>query len=185
MKNKIFISVIFLMGVFLILDTPLLAQSTGTSDEKARESARESAREASRPSRVYVTPDIEFSEFSYGDNSYFYSTGSSGEKNSKLSLSKRYSGQSTDKTGTFQIEEGVSKIRLQISGSVAVGKISLELYLPGKKELKKLTIDDSADISWSQSINIKEGDTKYFGEWTYVIKAVSVEGKYNMSISTY
>jgi hypothetical protein len=178
MKNKILINIAIVLGVFLMMDTPLLAQSTGTSSSSSRESSRSS-------SRVYVTPDVELHDISGGDYGFAYTTGSSSEKNSKLSLSKRYSGQSADKTGTFQIEDGVKKIRLSISGSVAVGKINLELYMPGKKELKKLTIDDSADISWSQSINVPEGDTKYYGEWTYVIKAMSVEGRYNMSISTY
>jgi hypothetical protein len=179
MKNKILINIAIVLGVFLMLDTPLLAQSTGTSSSSSRESSRSSSR------AVFVTPDVELHDISVGDYGFAYTTGSSSEKNSKLSLSKRYNGQSADKTGTFQIEGGVKKIRLSISGSVAVGKINLELYMPGKKELKKLTIDDSADISWSQSINVPEGDTKYYGEWTYVIKAVSVEGKYNMSISTY
>jgi hypothetical protein len=178
MKNKILINIAIVLGVFLMLDTPLLAQSTGTSSSSSRESSRSS-------SRFYVTPDVELHDISVGDYGFAYTTGSSSEKNSKLSLSKRYSGQSADKTGTFQIEDGVKKIRLSISGSVVVGQINLELYMPGKKELKKLTIDDSADISWSQSISVPEDDTKYYGEWTYVIKAVSVEGKYNMSISTY
>ncbi|HEC44455.1 MAG TPA: hypothetical protein ENI20_16660 [Bacteroides sp.] len=181
MKNKILFSFAIILGVFLMMDTPLLAQSTGVTSS----SSKESSREYSRAATYYVTPDVELHDISVGDYSFAYTTGSSSEKNSKLSLSKRYSGQSADKTGTFNIEDGVSKIRLSISGSVVVGKINLELYMPGKKELKRLTIDDSADISWSQSINVQEGDTKYYGEWTYVIKAVSVEGRYNMSISTY
>ena len=109
----------------------------------------------------------------------------SSEKNSKLTLSKHFEGESTSKTGTFSVEKGVKKIRLSISGHVHSGTINVELYIPGKKELKKLTVDDSADIHWSQSINIKEGDTKYFGEWTYVINAKSAKGEYSLSLSTY
>ena len=169
MKRKSIITLAAVFGVFLLLDTSLLAQATAvmvTPDERSPE-------------------DMEIStHLNYGDYSYVYSASSS-EKNSKLTLSKRYEGESTSKTGTFSVEEGVKKIRLSINGSVSSGNISLELYIPGKKELKKLTIDDSADIMWSQSINIKEGDTKYFGEWTYVINAQDAKGKYNLSLSTY
>lgn len=177
MNKKSIITLASVFGVFLILNIPLLAQSTETSSPRG-------------PRVVVNVPDIELDDiedaghFEYGDYSYVYSVSSS-EKNSKLTLSKRYEGESTSKTGTFSVEEGVKKIRLSISGSVSSGNISLELYIPGKKELKKLTIDDSADIMWSQSINIKEGDTKYFGEWTYVINAQDAKGKYSLSLSTY
>ena len=89
------------------------------------------------------------------------------------------------KTGTFNVEQGVKKIRLSIQGSVKSGNINLEVYLPGKKELKKLSMDDSADIQWSQSIDIKEGDNKYYGAWTYVINAQNAKGYYSLSLSTY
>ncbi|MFC2113185.1 hypothetical protein ACFLTA_07960 [Bacteroidota bacterium] len=194
MKNKILISLVTLLGVFLMLDAPLLAQSTGDEKpdqqkaeyEAQREASRERTKErSSRASEIFVAPYVEFSDVSTGDRSFVYTTGSSNDKNSRLTLSKRYSGQSAEKTGTFQMEKGVKKIRLQIEGRVTVGKIQLELYLPGKESLTKITIDDSADIAWSKTINVAEDETKYFGDWTYTIKAESVEGHYQMSISTY
>ena len=204
MKNKLLITLIAVFGVFLILDTPLLAQSaesTKQAEEKAKQAEeravqaeRESSSSISRTSRssrssgtsrIYVSPDTDLEYVSGGDYSFAYSTGSSVEKNSKLTLSKKFSGQSADKSGTFSIDEGSEKIRISISGRVEVGKITLALFLPDKKELTKLTIDDSADVSWSQSINIKEGDKKYFGDWSFTVKAESVEGSYHLSISTY
>ena len=193
MKKHLFLSFILTLGVFIMVDTPLLAQTSDTKSSKSESessssrassrSAYRSARSIDRSSGVYVTaPDVEFRELQDG---FAYTMSSSGDNNSRLSLSKRYSGQSTNKEGTFSIEEGVKKLKLSISGTVEVGKISLELYLPGRKVLKRLTIDDSADISWSQNISIPEGETKYYGTWTYVIKAESVEGRYNMSISSY
>jgi hypothetical protein len=119
------------------------------------------------------------------DYSYVWTSASSSEKNTKLTLSKDYNGESASKTGTFSVEQGVRKIRLAIHGSVKSGTINLELYLPGKKELKKISIDDSADIEWSQSLDIKEDDNKYFGEWTYVINAQNATGFYSLSLSTY
>lgn len=191
MKKHLFLSFILALGVFIMIDTSLLAQTvesktssseSESSSSRARSTDR-SARSLDRASGVYVTaPDVEVREFYDG---FAYTMSSTGDNNSRLSLSKRYSGQSANKEGTFTIEEGVKKLKLSISGSVEVGKIGLELYMPGRKVLKRLAIDDSADISWSQNISIPEGETKYYGTWTYVIKAESVEGKYSMSISSY
>jgi hypothetical protein len=179
MKTKFYTTSVFLLGVFLMIDTSLLAQSTGT--RSSREAER--AREARTARAVVITPEVEEVEMFEFDHQYAYTTGSS-DRNSKLTLSKRYSGHTANKKGTFEIEEGVRKIRLSIHGSVNVGEIEIKLYTP-EQELKRLTIDDSADVSWSQSINIEEGETKYYGEWTYIIDARQVEGSYSLSISTY
>jgi len=176
MKKKVFITLVLAFGVFLIIDTPLLAQSTGSS-------SRESHREA-RSARVMVAPEIEIRDIHDFDYQYI-SGSSSSEKNSKLSLSKHYDGQTTSKTGTFSVEEGVRKIRLSISGDVRSGEIGVEVYLPGEEELINLSFDDSAEISWSQSINISDDDTKYFGKWKYVITARKAEGAYNLTLTTY
>jgi len=167
MKKEFLFAVAFLFGAFILLNTPLLGQSTGI---------------------VRVGPDIEVPELPGlpdFEHNLIFATSSSSERNTKLTLSKEYNGESTSKTGTFNVEEGVRKIRMAIHGSVKAGKINLELYLPGKKVLKKLSIDDSADIEWSQSLNIKEGDDRYYGEWTYVINAQNAEGHYRLSLSTY
>ena len=113
MKKKALLTLAAALGVFLMIDIPLLAQSTGKSS--SRESSREATREP-RKSTYVVAPDIEIAEMVEFDHGFAYTTGSSTEKNSKLSLSKRYSGQSTSKTGTFNIEKGVSKIRISIAG---------------------------------------------------------------------
>jgi len=177
MKKKEFIALVLVFGVFLIIDTPLLAQSTGSS------SSRESHREA-RSARVMVAPEIEIRDIQDFDYQYI-SGSSSSEKNSKLSLSKHYDGQTTSKKGTFSVEEGVRKIRLSISGDVRSGEIGVEVYLPGEEELINLSFDDSAEVSWSQSINISDDDTRYFGKWTYVITAEKAEGAYKLTLTTY
>ncbi len=164
MKKEHVFPVAFLFGAFILLNTPLLAQSTGI---------------------VRVGPEIEIPELPDFEHNLIFATSSSSEHNTKLTLSKEYNGESTSKTGTFNVEQGVRKIRMAIHGSVKAGKINLELYLPGKKVLKKLSIDDSADIEWTQSLSIKEGDNSYYGEWTYVISAQDAEGHYKLSLSTY
>jgi len=76
-------------------------------------------------------------------------------------------------------------MKINIEGHVQSGTIKVTLVLPGGEVYKDLTMDDSADLSWSTSFTIDEGVKKYHGSWTYKIKASSAEGMYNLSITTY
>ena len=171
------------LGVFIFIDTSILAQSTGTAKEEeeialreaehahqeliARERSRARAASRAREDYVYVT--------SYGSN----------EHNSRLMLSKRYNGQSIDKQGTFEIDDEIRKLKLSIEGEVNSGSIKVSLILPDGKSYKSLTMDDSADIHWSESLNIKEGETKYYGTWKYRITTKVADGSYHLSINTF
>jgi hypothetical protein len=100
-------------------------------------------------------------------------------------LSKHYNGQSIDKQGTFDIESSTTKLKLSIEGQVESGSITVSLVLPDGKPYKSLTIDDSADIHWSESLNIKEGEKKYYGSWKYRITTKVADGSYHLSINSY
>jgi hypothetical protein len=163
---------IALLGVFIVIDTSMLAQTTGTARaEKAEQEAvtRARAREASRAREDYV----------------YVTNWSANESNSRLMLSKRYNGQSIDKEGTFEVEDNITKLKLSIEGEVNSGSITVSLVLPGGKSYKSLTMDDSADIHWSESLNITEGETKYYGTWKYRITTKVADGSYLLSINTF
>jgi hypothetical protein len=195
MRKRLILTAFTVLGVFLLVRTPLMAQSTGTKDkeeatrevERAERAEREAGR-AESMTKVLVSPKLDKmivgQPFDHEFN-YVWTPGSSSDRNTTLTLSKSFTGEVTSKTGTFNVEEGIKKIRLSIIGNVRYGKIDIEIYLPGKKELKKLTIDNSADIQWSQSLDVKEGDNKYYGDWTYVINVQKAEGTYKFSMSTY
>jgi hypothetical protein len=170
------------LGVFIFIDTSILAQSTGVRvmpdeevairrAEKAHQEAitRARAREASRAREDYV----------------YVTNWNTNESNSRLMLSKRYNGQSIDKQGTFEIHDEITKLRLSIEGQVNSGSIKVSLVLPDGKPYKSLTMDDSADIHWSESVNIKEDDTKYYGTWKYRITTKVADGSYHLSINTF
>jgi hypothetical protein len=181
MKKKLFITAAIL-GVFLMLDIPLLAQETESS------SSRSSSRSRSA-SRVYVprapaVPNVESIELMEFDHGYAYATTSS-DKNSKLSLSKRYEGATTTKKGTFKVDNDVKKIRISVSGKVESGKIIVTIKMPDDKEVGTFQMDDTADVHWSQSINVDDEETRYYGDWTFVIKADQAHGMYTLSLSTY
>ncbi len=142
-----------------------------------------------RAQEVIVEPEPEFnlrSGYGYARPTYIDLLGDTGgERNSKLVLSKEYTGQSVNKEGNFSVEKSISKLRLSIHGKVHSGSITVALVLPDGTEFKKLTMDETADITWSESINIKKGENKYFGDWKYRISTNKADGHYNLSINTY
>jgi hypothetical protein len=116
-------------------------------------------------------------------STYIYSYGQ--ERSSRLSLRKHFQNESTEKNGEFKVEDEVRRMKISIQGEVRSGTIRVSLFLPDGDLYKDLTIDDSADLEWSSSFTISEGEKKYYGSWMYKIKATEAEGIYNLSITTY
>ena len=176
MKQRNFIMMLAVLGVFIFIDTSVLAQSEEVrAAQHAEQEAITHSREAARAR-----------ESARARSEYVYVTGyGSGEHNSRLSLSKEYNGQSIDKQGAFEVEDNTTKLKLSIEGHVKSGSIKVSLILPDGKPYKSLTMDDSADIQWSESLNIKEDVTKYFGTWKYRITTKVADGSYHLSINTY
>jgi hypothetical protein len=112
------------------------------------------------------------------------STGRSNGRNSTLMLSKRYEGQTVSTKGEFNVESTTTRLMLSISGEVNHGSITVTLLLPGDKTFKTITINSAADVRWSESVNIKEGETTYQGTWKYEISTKNAEGYYRLSINT-
>ena len=183
MKPRTFITMLAILGVFIFIDTSVLAQTT----VPRRVEEEEAIRRAQKAEQEAITREMARARSAERARSnYVYVTGmGAGEHNSSLSLSKHYDGQSIDKQGTFEVEEKISRLKLSIEGHVKSGSITVALILPGGKPYKSLTMDDSADIAWSESLNIKEGETKYYGTWKYRITTKVAEGSYHMSINTY
>ncbi len=183
MKQRNFVIMLAVLGVFIFIDTSILAQSTGTAKEDEEISVRRSehAEQAVRSREMSRARSL-----SRVGEDYIYVSGyGSGEHNSRLTLSKNYNGQSIDKQGTFEVEDKITKLKLSLEGHVNSGSIKVSLILPDGKIYKSLTMDDSADIQWSESLNIKEDVTKYFGTWKYRITTKVADGSYHMSINTY
>ncbi|KPK85318.1 MAG: hypothetical protein AMS27_07755 [Bacteroides sp. SM23_62_1] len=108
------------------------------------------------------------------------------EKSTQLMLSKHFSGESVSKSGNFTVDEGIRSLRISIQGSIRNdGSITITIYSPGDDLFKEMEIDNSADIHWSQVINIGDNVAKYIGEWTYEIETDEAEGMYNLSITTH
>ena len=148
---------------------------------QARSSARSSARAANsyRVMGVSTLPEL-------ADEPSFLVTGYGQQSQSHLTVRNSFKGESDSADGEFDVDENTSHMRLTINGKVSKGDISIKILYPGGKVFKNLTINSSAQISFSQSLTIKEEEKKkYVGSWKYAIKADKAEGSYNLSIMTH
>ena len=104
---------------------------------------------------------------------------------SQLTLRNSFKGGSDSSKGDFQVEKDTRHFRCMINGKVNSGEILIKIQYPGGIVFKELTINSSAEISFNQSLTIKEGEgDKYLGTWKYEIKATKAEGNYMLQIST-
>ena len=170
MKTKSTLTILTLTGVFLFISV---------NELKAQDIAKLGASEVVIPELAILEPFVQEPWVMSRSN------GRSNERNSRLMLSKRYEGETVSKKGVFNIESSATRLRLSIDGSVKSGTITVMVLLPDNKTFKTITIDDAADIQWSESINIQEGETKYHGNWKYEIATKAAQGNYRLSINTY
>ena len=157
-------------------------------DRSARESSRarasSRARESSSAGESYRVRSATPSSAVYADGYYFIGSHDQ-ETQSQLTLRKSFRETTSTSKGEFDVEPGIRNFRCMISGSVRSGEIVIGIKYPNGKTFKELTINPSADINFSQSISIKEGqDKKYVGSWNYVIKAAKAQGDYMVQIMT-
>jgi len=143
--------------------------------DQAREAsrARSSARVYSRSSGI-------------GDEGSFYFISNDQENQSQLTIRNSFDGDTDSSEGEFDVDESTTHIRCTINGKARSGKINIKVIYPGGKVFKDLSITSSAEISFSQSLSIKEEEKKkYVGSWTYKITADKAEGSYMLSFATH
>ena len=133
---------------------------------------RESSRERSSGRSTYVLPD----------GNFYVTSGGQGNQ-SQLTLRNTFQGESGNTNGDFEVEAGVKHIRVMINGKVKNGEITIKIQQPGGKEFKSMTLDAAAEVTYSQSLTVKEEDTKkYVGSWSYSVKSDKAEGSYMLQI---
>ncbi|MCK5135290.1 MAG: hypothetical protein KAR19_05835 [Bacteroidales bacterium] len=139
-------------------------------ERQAHESSR--ARSPVRSSRAYPEGNYLLGPYGQGNQS-------------QLTLRKTFRETTSTSKGEFEVEPDIRHFRCMISGSVRSGEIFIGIEYPNGKTFKELVINSSADINFSQSVSIKEGEEKkYTGTWNYVIKADKAEGNYMVQIQT-
>jgi len=168
----------------------LLEEQHQHQQDQMRSLEREYADQArffEREAREYsrTEPFVVGSGWTNPQNTYLLSSSGQGNQ-SQLTLRKAFRGTSNTSKGEFEVESGIRHFKCMISGSAKSGEIFIGVEYPDGKTFKELTINASADINFSQSISIKEGDQKkYTGSWKYVIKSDKAEGNYMLQIMTH
>jgi len=148
-----------------------------SAERAARSSSR--SRSSSRASS-YRTVGV------YGDEPYLVAPFVSQNNQSQLTLRNSFDGKSNSSKGGFEVSEDTHNFRVMINGKVKSGEIQIIVKYPNGKEFKNLTINSAAEISYSQSLTLKEGEeSKYIGTWNYEVKATFAEGNYMLQMMTH
>lgn len=146
--------------------------------DQARSAGRE-ARESSR-ARTYVRSSGDFPD------SYYIYSGNEQSSQSQLTLRNSFDGSSESSKGEFEVAEGTHNFRVMINGKVKSGEIRIIVDYPNGNTFKDMTINSAAEISYSQSMTIKdEEDDKYIGDWSYKVIAENAKGNYMLQIMTH
>ena len=142
-----------------------------TYEQQAREAARVARSSARERAFVYASPSTGVGD----EGSYFIQYGQ--ENQSQLTIRNSFDGETDSAEGEFDVDESTTHIRCTINGKANAGKIAIKIMYPGGKVFKDLSITSSAQISFSQSLTIKEEEKKkYVGSWTYKVSADKAEG---------
>ena len=151
-----------------------------TYEVQAREAARVARSSARERAFVYASPSTGVAD----EGSYFIQFGQ--ENQSQLTIRNSFDGETDSAEGEFDVDESTTHIRCTINGKANAGKIAIKIMYPGGKVFKDLSITSSAQISFSQSLTIKEEEKKkYVGSWTYKVSADKAEGSYSLSFMTH
>ena len=130
---------------------------------QARSSSRASSGSGER-SFVYAVPEL-------GDEPSYFIHSYGQESQTQLTLRNSFNGESVSSEGEFEVDEGTRKIRLSANGKVRHGEIHIKVLYPNGKVFKDLNINSSAQITFNQSLTVKEEEQKnYVGTWKYQIK---------------
>ncbi|MFO7668107.1 MAG: hypothetical protein R6W31_00465 [Bacteroidales bacterium] len=139
-------------------------------------SERNVTRITSRPSMVFSSGDA--------PAPYFQPFGDQGNQ-SQITLRNTFKGGSDHASGAFEVDETTQNFRCMIRGKVSSGEIRIKLIYPDGKIFKEQNINPSAEVTFTQSVIIQDSSSKkYFGSWTYEIKADEAQGDYMLQIST-
>ena len=80
-------------------------------------------------------------------------------------------GETITKKTSFTVDKDQKKLRISVKGNCMEGSILVKFTLPSGKTFSQIEIDSSADIEWSQSLQIDEESSTYKGAWNIEIKA--------------
>ena len=82
----------------------------------------------------------------------------------------------------WRISDVDDKFMVNINGGCEVGNIKITIYEPSGKIFKEISLDSSANLSWSQYV-LFTMEKKYQGTWKAKIEATDALGYYELKFS--
>jgi hypothetical protein len=183
MKQKLFLAVLLIAGVFINGQ----AQDKSTGDQTITVIGRGTSTNSASGATY---SDQKISVEGKGTIGSFYSQMINGVENaagnrSSLNLSKSFKGESVQSETEFEVPQESKGINLSLNGSCKNGGLIIKIYLPNGEPYKTQKISPAADISWNTSLPFSDENSKKFkGNWKLKIEATNCEGRYNLNIST-
>jgi hypothetical protein len=210
MKTNILLKSITLTFILLLSGSLLMAQSKEKKEHAEQEAAMEAEMKAKKEMLEQQEHKMRQMEIRYEDqsrsaeraarssartyvrssgahpDSYYVIAGEEQNNQSQLTLRNSFDGNSNTSKGGFEVSEETHNFRVMINGKVKSGEIQIIVKYPNGKEFKNLTINSAAEITYSQSLTLKEGEeSKYIGTWNYEVKATFAEGNYMLQMMTH
>ena len=103
---------------------------------------------------------------------------------SEITFAKSFNGQSLESTKKFNVGSHYSMLKMQLSGRVNSGSITLTLTTPAGIKFKTIEIDATSDVTYEQELNLSEGREDWVGDWQLQIKTEKADGSYRLNIYT-
>ena len=103
---------------------------------------------------------------------------------SEITFAKSFNGQSLEATKKFSIGSHYSILKMQLSGKVKSGKITLTLTSPSGIKFKTIEIDAISDVTFTQELNLSIDKENWVGDWQLQIKTEKADGSYRLYIYT-
>ena len=103
---------------------------------------------------------------------------------SEITFAKSFNGQSLEATKKFSIGSHYSTLKMQLSGKVKSGKITLTLTSPSGIKFKTIEIDAISDVTFTQELNLSIDKENWVGDWQLQIKTEKADGSYRLYIYT-
>ncbi|MBP8959832.1 MAG: hypothetical protein KBG40_05335 [Bacteroidales bacterium] len=87
---------------------------------------------------------------------------------------------------SFEVEENVKNVVMNISGDCKAGEIKVKIIMPGGKTYSDIVIDELGNLNWRKSFTISDEENKdKIGEWIFKVEAVKATGFFRISLQSY
>lgn len=112
--------------------------------------------------------------------------GSGDSERTSFEFAKSIKESSFSRQFSFEVEENMKNVAMNISGDCKKGEIKVKIIMPGGKTYSEVVIDESGNLNWRKSFTISDEENKdKIGEWIFKVEAVKATGFFRISLQSY